>query len=198
MSEINVNITEEISDEKQTETLTSKELIKLRKDYMNFRDKNILKSVFFSLLIVVAWVICTLAIAYGFSISEISGVVQTIVAYAFMAIGVIVLVLVNLFTYKRIKKKRDEFKMVVYSNPEATKDAVANEKRSIIIRLVICGVLLFIILAFINVAFPDNSSTVKCSGCDRDVDRVITNSDAAGVMRTWCQDCWDDYNYIMY
>ena len=43
----------------------------------------------------------------------------------------------------------------------------------------------------------DKSSGELCSSCKKRVDKLITNKDAAGVNRTWCADCWSDYNYLM-
>ena len=38
---------------------------------------------------------------------------------------------------------------------------------------------------------------VICGSCGRYVDELITKEDAAGENRTWCEDCWSDYEKMM-
>ena len=36
-----------------------------------------------------------------------------------------------------------------------------------------------------------------CGSCMKPVDELITKEDAAGESRTWCKDCWADYDAMM-
>lgn len=36
-----------------------------------------------------------------------------------------------------------------------------------------------------------------CGSCEKTVDELITKADAAGENRTWCADCWADYDAMM-
>lgn len=36
-----------------------------------------------------------------------------------------------------------------------------------------------------------------CSSCGRYVDELITKEDKAGESRSWCTDCWDEYEQLM-
>lgn len=38
---------------------------------------------------------------------------------------------------------------------------------------------------------------VVCGSCETYVDELITKEDAAGESRTWCTDCWADYDALM-
>ena len=38
---------------------------------------------------------------------------------------------------------------------------------------------------------------VRCGRCGKDVDELVTKKDAAGENRTWCADCWADYDSMM-
>ena len=38
---------------------------------------------------------------------------------------------------------------------------------------------------------------VICGSCGKVVDKVITRKDNAGESRTWCQNCWDEYDEMM-
>ena len=38
---------------------------------------------------------------------------------------------------------------------------------------------------------------VICGSCETYVDELITKEDAAGESRTWCADCWADYDALM-
>ena len=38
---------------------------------------------------------------------------------------------------------------------------------------------------------------VICGSCGRYVDKLITNHDGAGESRTWCEECWLDYEQMM-
>ena len=38
---------------------------------------------------------------------------------------------------------------------------------------------------------------VICGSCEEYVKEVITKKDAAGENRTWCSDCWEEYDSIM-
>lgn len=37
---------------------------------------------------------------------------------------------------------------------------------------------------------------VVCGSCETYVDELITKEDAAGESRTWCADCWSDYDEL--
>ena len=41
------------------------------------------------------------------------------------------------------------------------------------------------------------NGTVTCPSCGKQVSKLYTRQDAAGVYRTWCSDCWQDYDDIM-
>lgn len=58
-------------------------------------------------------------------------------------------------------------------------------------------VTLLLSMALFLCACSGGSSTVKCPSCGKQVSRLITRKDAAGVSRTWCSDCWRDYDDIM-
>lgn len=36
-----------------------------------------------------------------------------------------------------------------------------------------------------------------CSSCERYVEELITKEDNAGESRSWCADCWDEYNGLI-
>ena len=36
-----------------------------------------------------------------------------------------------------------------------------------------------------------------CGSCGKYVDELITKKDAAGENRTWCADCWSEYDSLM-
>lgn len=36
-----------------------------------------------------------------------------------------------------------------------------------------------------------------CGSCEKYVKELITKEDAAGESRTWCSDCWDNYDDMM-
>lgn len=38
---------------------------------------------------------------------------------------------------------------------------------------------------------------VICGSCEKYVDEVITKKDVAGENRTWCSDCWEEYDDLM-
>lgn len=38
---------------------------------------------------------------------------------------------------------------------------------------------------------------VICGSCEKYVDEVITKKDVAGESRTWCSDCWENYDDMM-
>lgn len=38
---------------------------------------------------------------------------------------------------------------------------------------------------------------VVCGSCEKYVKEVITKKDAAGENRTWCSDCWEEYDDLM-
>ena len=38
---------------------------------------------------------------------------------------------------------------------------------------------------------------VICGSCGKYVDELITKNDAAGESRTWCADCWAEYDSLM-
>lgn len=43
----------------------------------------------------------------------------------------------------------------------------------------------------------NSSSLVTCPGCGKKVSRLITKRDVAGESRTWCSDCWAEYDWIL-
>ncbi len=43
----------------------------------------------------------------------------------------------------------------------------------------------------------ENGKKVVCGSCEKYVDSVLTKEDAAGESRTWCADCWQEYDEIM-
>ena len=52
----------------------------------------------------------------------------------------------------------------------------------------------------ITVTPSGNSNLGKndiCGSCEKYVDKLITKEDAAGESRTWCSDCWEEYDDIM-
>ena len=36
-----------------------------------------------------------------------------------------------------------------------------------------------------------------CSGCERYVEELITKEDNAGERKSWCADCWDEYEQLI-
>lgn len=53
---------------------------------------------------------------------------------------------------------------------------------------------------YIIVKTSGSSSSGKkaiCGSCEKHVDEVVTKEDAAGENRTWCADCWNNYDDIM-
>ena len=43
----------------------------------------------------------------------------------------------------------------------------------------------------------NHGKRVVCGSCETYVDELITKEDAAGESRTWCADCWADYDALM-
>lgn len=43
----------------------------------------------------------------------------------------------------------------------------------------------------------DHDSDVVCPSCYQWKDELITEQDASGTYRTWCSDCWEEYNRMM-
>ena len=43
----------------------------------------------------------------------------------------------------------------------------------------------------------DGEKRVICGSCGKYVDELITKADAAGESRTWCADCWTEYNKMV-
>jgi hypothetical protein len=43
----------------------------------------------------------------------------------------------------------------------------------------------------------NHGKRVACGSCETYVDELITKEDAAGESRTWCADCWADYEALM-
>lgn len=43
----------------------------------------------------------------------------------------------------------------------------------------------------------NHGKRVVCESCETYVDELITKEDAAGESRTWCADCWTDYDALM-
>lgn len=41
------------------------------------------------------------------------------------------------------------------------------------------------------------SDKKTCPSCGKKVDKLVTKKDAAGESRTWCSQCWKDYDAIM-
>ncbi|MBQ1381283.1 MAG: hypothetical protein IIY79_04625 [Ruminococcus sp.] len=41
------------------------------------------------------------------------------------------------------------------------------------------------------------SSKLTCESCGNKVDHLVSRADNAGVTRTWCVDCWAEYDAIM-
>ena len=53
---------------------------------------------------------------------------------------------------------------------------------------------------YISITPSGNSAGGKnkvCGSCEKYVDHLITKDDAAGESRTWCTDCWEEYDDIM-
>lgn len=51
-----------------------------------------------------------------------------------------------------------------------------------------------------SIITPSNKKSkgdVVCDSCGKYVSEVITKADAAGESRTWCNDCWNNYEEIM-
>lgn len=36
-----------------------------------------------------------------------------------------------------------------------------------------------------------------CTSCEKYAEELITKEDKAGEIRSWCADCWDEYDKIM-
>lgn len=43
----------------------------------------------------------------------------------------------------------------------------------------------------------DGGRRVICGSCTKYVDELITKEDASGEQRTWCAECWDEYDRMM-
>lgn len=53
---------------------------------------------------------------------------------------------------------------------------------------------------YIMIAPSGNSNGGKnpiCNSCEKYVEELITKEDKAGESRSWCADCWDEYDEIM-
>ena len=50
---------------------------------------------------------------------------------------------------------------------------------------------------FITVQTDGKTDGVICPSCEKRVDALVTKKDAAGESRSWCADCWAEYDAIM-
>ena len=141
----NINNTQVVNEGKNVNKLTADGFAKIYRGYQNFVSIKILKAVLLSILVIALWASSFFVMVLFTDITpEDGGIIFIVVSI----ISVVLLLLVNIFAFKRVKKKAKEMKAIYNANPEVTREFHQRNKKSLLIRLAIFGVLAFLILLF--------------------------------------------------